>query len=297
MLIDDQGRRLESFDEMATEVTEFFSGLLGNADPGVKNCDHNLLKDLMQFNLPPYYSSNLVKAVTDEEIKEANFNQGNEKALGPDGFTPYFFKKLWSVVEEDVIKAIKYFFQETFILPAFNATTIVLVPKVPNPNKVREFRPIFCCSVIYKTITKILVKRLTTLLPGIISRNQLAFVKGRNIVDNTLLAQELGARGIRQCDHISPILFVLAMNVLSIILNLAAARGLFRYLPKCKKIGLTHISFIDDLLIFCKGNIESITRIISALDQFYELSGLKLNAAKCELYTAGISFRNLEHIL
>ncbi|XP_038999036.1 uncharacterized protein LOC120124424 [Hibiscus syriacus] len=143
ILVNDQGRRLESFDEIASEVTEFYSSLLD-------------------------VSSNIVNEVTDEEIQEAIFNQRNDKAHGPDGFTPYFFKN-----------------------PAFNATTIALVPKVPNPNKVRDFRPISCCSVIYKTITKILVKRLTTLLPGIISLNQLAFVKGRNIVDNTFLAQEL----------------------------------------------------------------------------------------------------------
>ncbi|KAE8729921.1 Peptidyl-prolyl cis-trans isomerase FKBP15-3 [Hibiscus syriacus] len=106
-----------------------------------------------------------------------------------------------------------------------------------------------------------------------------------------------GARGIRQGDPLSPILFVLAMNVLSIILNMAATKGLFGYHPKCKKIGLTYLSFADDLLIFCKGNIESVSGVISVFDQFYEMSGLKLNAVKCELYTAGITFRNLEHIL
>ncbi|XP_038999482.1 uncharacterized protein LOC120125037 [Hibiscus syriacus] len=350
------------------KCTKFFHSIIsGTEDSGVRNCAPNLLKDLLQFNLPSDVSSNLVKEVTDEEIQKAIFIQGNDKAPGPNGFTPYFFKKSWSVVGKDVVNAIKYFFQETFILPAFNATTIDLIPNVPNPNKVRDFRPISCCSVIYKTITKILVKRLTTLLPEIISLNQSTFVKGRNIVDNTLLAQELvreygrkvisprcalkvdlqkdfdtlhwvfisamlnalqlpntfigwietcfkearysisfdgsligffkGARGIRQGDPLSPILFVLAMNVLSRILNIAATKGLFAYHPKCKKIGLTHLSFTDDLLIFCKRNIESVSGVISALDQFYEMSGLKLNATKCELYTAGISFRNLEHIL
>ncbi|XP_039029055.1 uncharacterized protein LOC120163114 [Hibiscus syriacus] len=301
---------------MASEVAKFYSSLLGTEDSRVKNCTPNLLKDLMQFNLPSDVSYNLVKEATDEEIQEAIFNQGNDKAPGPDGFTPYFFKKSWSVVGKGVVNAIKYFFQETFILLALNATTIALIPKVSNPNKVRDFRPISYCSVIYKTITKILVKRLTTLLPGIISLNQSAFVKGRNIVDNTLLAQELirdygrkfisprralkvdlqkafdtlhwgfisvmlkGARGIRQGDPLSPILFVLAMNVLSRILNMAATKGLFGYHPKYKKIGLTHLSFTDDLLIFCKGNIESVSGVISVLDQFYEMSGLKLNAAK-----------------
>ncbi|XP_039015761.1 uncharacterized protein LOC120146195 [Hibiscus syriacus] len=78
---------------------------------------------------------------------------------------------------------------------------------------------------------------------------------------------------------------------------MAATKGLFEYHPKCKKVGLTHISFTNDLLIFYKGNIESVSGVISVLDQFYKMSGLKLNASKCELYTVEISFRNLEHIL
>ncbi|XP_038994277.1 uncharacterized protein LOC120118212 [Hibiscus syriacus] len=61
---------------------------------------------------------------------------------------------------------------------------------------------------------------------------------------------------------------------------MATARGLFSYHPKCKKIGLTHLSFADDLLIFCKANVESVIEVIYVLDHFYELSGLNLNSAK-----------------
>ncbi|XP_039070448.1 uncharacterized protein LOC120217415 [Hibiscus syriacus] len=86
------------------------------------------------------------------------------------------------------------------------------------------------------------------------------------------------------------------MNVLSRILNLDAARGMFGYHPKCKKIGLTHLMFADDLLIFCKGNVESVVGVPTVLDKFYEMSGLKLNAAKCEFYDVGISINILETI-
>ncbi|XP_039039748.1 uncharacterized protein LOC120177804 [Hibiscus syriacus] len=78
---------------------------------------------------------------------------------------------------------------------------------------------------------------------------------------------------------------------------MTATKGLLGYHPKCKKIGLTHLSFADDILIFCKGNIEYVSGVINVLDQFYEMFGLKLNAAKCELYTAGITYRDLEQIL
>ncbi|XP_039040784.1 uncharacterized protein LOC120179189 [Hibiscus syriacus] len=112
---------------------------------------------------------------------------------------------------------------------------------------------------------------------------------GRSIVDNILLAQEMvkgyghfkGARGLRQGDPLSPTLFVLAMHVFSKMFNLAAEKRVFGYHQKCKKIGLIHLSFAEDVMIFCKGNADSIMGVLSVLDQFYETSGLHLNSSKC----------------
>ena len=55
----------------------------------------------------------------------------------------------------------------------------------------RDFRPISCYSVIYKSITKILAMRLQKFLPGIIGRSQCAFIEERRISDNISMAQEL----------------------------------------------------------------------------------------------------------
>ena len=59
-----------------------------------------------------------------------------------------------------------------------------------------------------------------------------------------------GDRGVRQGDHLSLIFFVISMNVLSRWLDVVAVRGVFSYHPKFKRIGLTHLCFTDDLLIF-----------------------------------------------
>ncbi|XP_039067660.1 uncharacterized protein LOC120213644 [Hibiscus syriacus] len=115
--------------------------------------------------------------------------------------------------------------------------------------------------------------------------------------NGSLIGYFKGAKGIRQGDPLSPILFVLVMNVLSNILNNIASKRIFAFHPKCKNIGLTHLSFADDLLIFCKGNIESVLGIITVLDCFYEFSGLKLNAGKCEVFTAGIPAQRLDSII
>lgn len=72
-----------------------------------------------------------------------------------------------------------------------NATIITLVPKKSNPTFMRDYRPISCCNLIYKVITKILANRLLLGLDDIVSCNQGAFVPKRSIGENILLAQEL----------------------------------------------------------------------------------------------------------
>ncbi|XP_074363689.1 uncharacterized protein LOC141704347, partial [Apium graveolens] len=72
-----------------------------------------------------------------------------------------------------------------------NATFISLIPKVLTPSRMQEFRPISLCTVMYKCISKIIASRLKRVLPGIINDAQSAFIPGRSISDNILLAQEL----------------------------------------------------------------------------------------------------------
>lgn len=54
-----------------------------------------------------------------------------------------------------------------------------------------DFRPIACCNVIYKCISKILTNRIKNGLSKIVSLNQSAFVPGRHIQNNILITQEL----------------------------------------------------------------------------------------------------------
>lgn len=71
-----------------------------------------------------------------------------------------------------------------------------------NACAVKDFRPIACCSVLYKIISKVLANRMKRVLNTIISEHQSAFVPGRLIFDNILLSQEL-VRGYSR-KHISP---------------------------------------------------------------------------------------------
>ena len=76
------------------------------------------------------------------------------------------------------------------LLKKLNQSLICLIPKGNQQETFGDFRPIGLCNVSYKFITKILVNRLQGILAEAISPFQNAFVKGRQISDNIILATE-----------------------------------------------------------------------------------------------------------
>eukprot|EP00253_Pinus_taeda_P035653 PITA_35653 len=133
----------------------------------------------------------LCREISLEETEEAIRSMPNDKAPGPDGFTINFYKACWSIVKQDVWEVVEDSRSSGTILKSLNPTFLSLIPKVEEAKTPDKFRPIALCNVIYKIISKVIASRLKTILPGIISEEQLGYVEDRKILDNILLAQEI----------------------------------------------------------------------------------------------------------
>ncbi|GJY01731.1 RNA-directed DNA polymerase, eukaryota, reverse transcriptase zinc-binding domain protein [Tanacetum coccineum] len=136
-------------------------------------------------------SQDLEREVSKQEIKTAVWGCGTDKSPGPDGFSFGFYRHFWPVIEHDVYMAVNHFFIHGEIPPGCNSSFIALIPKVPNANLVKDFRPISLIGSIYKIIAKILSNRLVNVLGDIVNEVQSAFIAERQMLDGPFILNEI----------------------------------------------------------------------------------------------------------
>ncbi|KAL9669292.1 hypothetical protein QQ045_006836 [Rhodiola kirilowii] len=135
----------------------------------------------------------LIREATDAEIWQALNAIGMDKSPGPDGFSASFFKSSWNLIGAELCNSIRHCLRHNALPKGINSTALALIPKINSAMHPEEFRPISCCTVVYKIISGVLAGRLKDLMPEIINKAQGAFVKGRSIVGNMNVAQQLMA--------------------------------------------------------------------------------------------------------
>ncbi|CAN0906624.1 Transposon TX1 uncharacterized 149 kDa protein [Linum grandiflorum] len=114
-----------------------------------------------------------------------------DKATGPDGFNMFFIKSTWNIIKSDLVEALKEFQVSSFLPSAINSIFICLIPKKDFAGSIGDFRPISLVGIIYKIMSKCLMKRFKKCLGKVINASQNVFLDNRQIVDAALVANEL----------------------------------------------------------------------------------------------------------
>jgi exonuclease III len=334
----DQSRKEEIF-------FDAYSGLLGQ----INNREFSL--DLEALGLPSRGDllEDLGGIFSEEEVWKVIKEIPADRAPGPDGFVGAFYHKAWAVIKPEIMAAIlKLYVGDGRGFGQLNRALITLVPKKMDAQEVGDYRPISLIHSFAKLFSKILANRLRPKMEELVSPNQSAFIKGRNLHDNFILVRQLArkinsrreagvllkldisrafdsiswsfllevlqrlgfptvwlrwiiialrtastrvvvngmpgrkfmhARGLRQGDPLSPQLFVIAMEVATMLFCRATDQGLLAPVGNCSQIQRISI-FADDVVLFVKPTITDLVTIRELLEVFGEATGLRVNYRK-----------------
>lgn len=186
-LFDDAGKEWFEEKDLGRLAEQYFGVLFGSEDVGM------VIEDWEDIpaGISAEQNADLLEEITQEEVRRALFDINPNKCLGPDGMSGFFYQQFWDAVGPELTQMVQNFFQNGVMEDDMNLTNICLIPKKLKPTSLPEFRPISLCNVVFKVISKILAKRLKITLPSMISDSQAAFVEGRLISDNILVAHEM----------------------------------------------------------------------------------------------------------
>ncbi|KAL4278205.1 hypothetical protein GQ457_03G006070 [Hibiscus cannabinus] len=283
------------------------------------------------------------------EVWEVIRDFDGNRAPGPDGFNMNFFKRYWDLLKEDIMK----FFSDVYLHRNWDANLnhsfLTLIPKKRNPSSLEDYRPISLVNGVYKILAKVLGNRLRKYMDCLISKTQFAFIPGRQILDCSLIANEvidtvrksgskgiafkidfkkaydsidwkflllimenMGfgerwvfkcistvsisvlvngsptgrfniSRGLRQGCPLSPLLFNLVGEALSLMLGKSENLGLFSGIKigrNVNSVTISHLQFADDLMVFSDAEESQVLAVQRVLRVFELASGLQINFKK-----------------
>uniref|UniRef100_A0A2N9EL19 Reverse transcriptase domain-containing protein n=1 Tax=Fagus sylvatica TaxID=28930 RepID=A0A2N9EL19_FAGSY len=243
----------EEESEIREKVVHFYESLYQEAETWRPTVDG------LEFEMITENESAVLERQFDkEEVLQVVKDLQGDKAPGPDGFTMAFFQKCWSVLEADVMG----FFDEVYHYCKFerslNASFIALIPKKQNASNIRDFRPISLIGSVYKLLAKVLANRRWRLwIESCISSVQFSV-----LVNGSPEGFFSCSRGLRQGDPLSPLLFLLVMEVLSRMLRKVEEEGLIRGFKAGSKQGGVNMAKSEMVPV---GEVQNIAELADSL--------------------------------
>ena len=185
-LVDDNGIVQFDLSTMGSITLSYFRNLFSSGLPNFDGLEISLTDVVSLEN-----NESLVAPFSKEKFTKAIKQMHPEKSPGPNGLNSGFYQRFWLLIGDQIFSASSQWLSTDAFPLGLNNTLIVLIPNFENPSSMKELRTISLCNVLYKLIAKVLDNHMKYVLCGLISPSQPAFVPGRSITDNILLASEV----------------------------------------------------------------------------------------------------------
>ncbi|XP_019251178.1 PREDICTED: uncharacterized protein LOC109230104 [Nicotiana attenuata] len=301
---DSRGIWIEEDEKIAEEAVNFYNEQFTES---VVPSNFHIMEHVPRI-LENGQNENLVAIPTREEVKNAVYGLNGDSASRPDGYTGAFYHTCWGIVGEDIYAMVLAFFNGQQLPKCVTHTNLVLLPKKKEVTTFSDLRPISLSNFINKIFSRVIHERLVELLPSIISEEQASFVKGRSIVENVLLTQEIitdirlrtkaGPNVVikldmtKAYDRLSWLFLTKMLRKLGFSAE-ALSRGQnslhsnlyfcgFR-LPKLSP-EINHLAYADDTIIFCSSDATSLRLVMEILHLYEAASGQLINKSKSAVY-------------
>ncbi|KAH0700964.1 hypothetical protein KY284_015179 [Solanum tuberosum] len=219
---------------------------------------------------------------------------GNDKAPDIDGYNAYFFKYTWKIIKKDTIDVVHSFFKTEKLYKLVNCTLVTLTPKAGFiPGRKISDNILLAHELVKAYIRKNISPR---------SMLNIDLQKAYDSVEWTYLEQVMNRLRF-------PVMFtqwvmscVRTVNY-SIVVNgqathnFVAAKRLRQGDPMSSFLFLIHMEYLNNLLIFSIGDLNSIKAIQRCFSQFSQASGLQANLNKSFIYFRGVQLEVRQQII
>eukprot|EP00253_Pinus_taeda_P028927 PITA_28927 len=229
--------------------------------------------------------------VSKEQVESVIKSMAKDKSPSPDGWTielfQHFFDQIWVELTEVVEESRK----KGEIHKAIGGAqeTIHSVKQMKRKGAVIKID----LSKAYDRINWIYLRMLLTHLGfkydfikwimGCISSISFAI-----LINGAASPFFKGYRGLRQGCPLSPLLFLLVAEGLSQLIRLAKREGTVKGLEIAVNMYISHLLFVDDILLFTSGNLNEIKELKNIIDLFMKVTGMQVNYRKSQLITEGL---------
>ena len=128
--------------------------------------------------------------ITNADIKLALLDTKPNKSPGTDGIPYEFYIKFWDNIGPHFLAMFNFVLESGSVLPSQGKAAVRLIPKVPAPKTLSNYRPISLLNSDYKIMASVLAKRLRPTLPHTLGEHQKGGVPGRFIFDSLCLYRD-----------------------------------------------------------------------------------------------------------